>query len=346
MIPFTVRHSEQSSNPTTVPSRSVTSLQRCAYCDAVQTSDRRLRRCAGCFGVMYCSKECQKRAWREHKPICRAHARGYNDPETRTDILSSGFRSTNEFFEGLMEFVDAHRWAFAAVAKAQMMLTGGIEGGIDWLQNPPKVFHLTLKRREPRGLPEESHLSCLFEVIGYAWVTVEEQRALYGSSGAVEWDRIAAARIPEERELAESNPRYICCLPVFYCIDGIPGMHYTSFFPQYRSTVLPAVLARHGAAGQEQWDAQKRSVVEDALNFCLLSIDTLFPLRRLDSSDDRRDVPLPGRFVRTRGARAWRPLFADWGDYRPGLHSGLDTAMRTVCTDGTIQTVLSLFSML
>ncbi|KAI0688306.1 hypothetical protein C8T65DRAFT_657726 [Cerioporus squamosus] len=41
----------------------VSSLRRCSHCNAVQDSTR----CAGCFGVMYCSKECQKRAWREHK---------------------------------------------------------------------------------------------------------------------------------------------------------------------------------------------------------------------------------------------------------------------------------------
>jgi hypothetical protein len=30
------------------------------------------RKCGGCRKVRYCSRECQQRAWREHKPLCIA----------------------------------------------------------------------------------------------------------------------------------------------------------------------------------------------------------------------------------------------------------------------------------
>lgn len=30
-----------------------------------------LLRCSGCFVAMYCSRACQAKAWRKHKPVCR-----------------------------------------------------------------------------------------------------------------------------------------------------------------------------------------------------------------------------------------------------------------------------------
>jgi MYND finger len=32
--------------------------------------DKQLKRCNGCMLVDYCSKECQKKNWRKHKPFC------------------------------------------------------------------------------------------------------------------------------------------------------------------------------------------------------------------------------------------------------------------------------------
>ena len=244
-----------------------------------------------------------------------------------------------------MEFVDAHRWAIAAVAKAQLLIDGGIEDGLHWLQNPPRILWLHLKRRVPRGLPEESHFTCLFNVDGYSFITVEQLRDMYGAAGAAEWDRIIANRAPDERSLA-SYPLYECSLPVYYSIKEIPGIHYTSFFPLYKSTI-PHVLARYSPERQAEWHRMKHQLVQDALYFCLHSIDSLFPLRILDEDTSDGRVPLPGRFVRSRGTRVWRPFFTDWNDYRPGFHAGLDDAVRNVRrSQDDIQTFLNLFSMM
>ena len=40
---------------------------RCAHCDEVKGN---LQLCSGCHKVRYCSKECQKAAWKEHKQNC------------------------------------------------------------------------------------------------------------------------------------------------------------------------------------------------------------------------------------------------------------------------------------
>ena len=39
----------------------------CAECGAVDT---RMKKCGGCMTVSYCSRECQRRAWPNHKTIC------------------------------------------------------------------------------------------------------------------------------------------------------------------------------------------------------------------------------------------------------------------------------------
>ncbi len=45
--------------------------KRCAWCEA---PDAHLRACAGCTGLSYCSKACQRLAWPAHKEQCRAAA--------------------------------------------------------------------------------------------------------------------------------------------------------------------------------------------------------------------------------------------------------------------------------
>ena len=40
----------------------------CSYCS--RSSIRKLKKCAGCRGVVYCGKECQRAHWEEHKVEC------------------------------------------------------------------------------------------------------------------------------------------------------------------------------------------------------------------------------------------------------------------------------------
>ena len=42
--------------------------KKCARCG---TSDRKLKKCAGCKHVYYCCLKCQKAAWPDHKGECR-----------------------------------------------------------------------------------------------------------------------------------------------------------------------------------------------------------------------------------------------------------------------------------
>merc|ERR1711971_229421 len=45
---------------------------QCAYCSVVNADcEYSMKSCAGCNGVAYCSKQCQKKHWKVHKADCR-----------------------------------------------------------------------------------------------------------------------------------------------------------------------------------------------------------------------------------------------------------------------------------
>jgi predicted nicotinamide N-methyase len=63
-------------------------LDCCGRCGAVQrfTPDNpegKLMTCGGCKSVAYCSRECQKKAWKKHKPECKAIRARREEAEAR-----------------------------------------------------------------------------------------------------------------------------------------------------------------------------------------------------------------------------------------------------------------------
>ena len=48
------------------------STETCGFCGAKPSESSRLLNCGRCKKIKYCSKECQKNHWKQHKPSCKA----------------------------------------------------------------------------------------------------------------------------------------------------------------------------------------------------------------------------------------------------------------------------------
>ena len=68
--------------------------------------------CPGCFAVRYCSAECRKAHWRQHKVVCREIKKRREDAMAIGEILSSGLGGEEKMLksslatEGYFEFID------------------------------------------------------------------------------------------------------------------------------------------------------------------------------------------------------------------------------------------------
>jgi hypothetical protein len=68
-----------------------------------------LRRCTGCGHAYYCSRECQVKQWKEHKPHCRKKGDYRPDDTLKLDYLVA-HRDHNGELVRAVEQVNSGRW--------------------------------------------------------------------------------------------------------------------------------------------------------------------------------------------------------------------------------------------
>ncbi|OCH90645.1 hypothetical protein OBBRIDRAFT_793085 [Obba rivulosa] len=87
--------------------------------------------CSACKDAIYCSKECQKRAWKAHKPHCLAsqastEMRKMNKQRGAAPI-SSDLPKASKRKSILGDFIEAHAWSFGRQAVySAMHVRGGL----------------------------------------------------------------------------------------------------------------------------------------------------------------------------------------------------------------------------
>ena len=62
-----------------------TAITYCQRCGTEASPTQRVRACTRCFTVGYCSKDCQKRDWKDHKPNCKNSASPHASRSTSED---------------------------------------------------------------------------------------------------------------------------------------------------------------------------------------------------------------------------------------------------------------------
>jgi hypothetical protein len=79
----------------------------CDQCGQVESPTVRFRLCGGCMITQYCSQECQKMHWPQHKPICQ-HTTSQMAAMKQQQAASAGYPSDETIAKNLRKFCSAH----------------------------------------------------------------------------------------------------------------------------------------------------------------------------------------------------------------------------------------------
>ncbi|KAI0737916.1 hypothetical protein C8Q80DRAFT_282197 [Daedaleopsis nitida] len=283
-------------------------LRSCSQCNKPEQGRNILRRCGRCIDTIYCGKDCQRRAWHDHKLLCR--------PNTVLPPLVARMmdlkcrllqhRSYKAILKNLEYFLEAHSWTLEAIVKLAAHLHG-----VDRLTSDPQVFNVVLRRpsgsaRSHRGTPTDR-----LGVKSFYFRPLSDYLSQPAQRSAWE-DKSSARRSLLFKNIKYGGPDFVTILHVCLCMDGLPQLERIIYVPVYRWSRTPV---------------PSETTLRDAQSFCLASINNGFPLRCV--LDVNPDVPLPGRFARRNGCWTWEPFFSSWDQYSPSprTHKALDDAL-------------------
>ncbi|KAI0741325.1 hypothetical protein C8Q80DRAFT_128957 [Daedaleopsis nitida] len=130
---------------------------RCHHCGAEEHSlpeGQKLKRCTGCKTLVFCSKECQKASWSEHKLLCRRPTSSTQPIDGMKAWLDdrhvarpmhlpsrlSEFPNPTALCAELTDFLNHHKWAMATIVRARVYLLLAERGGVEILKDRPCVY--------------------------------------------------------------------------------------------------------------------------------------------------------------------------------------------------------------
>ena len=252
-------------------------------------------------------------------------------PTVVEPLSERGFSSVSAFARAVQDWAETHHWALASMAKATILT----HGAHDWTLSPPQMVMFMMDSvRPPSPSPARA-----FAVKNIMVVPVQDylHKLGLGLSALQNWSRAQPVREMQERRYART-PGFLGLVPATFVADRMIAT--ITFYPLFRPGADERrALARGGA------DARKARLA-DLAEFSSRTIDEGLPLRALDAVRAPNAV-VPGEFERNaRGRWVWRPLFAHWGQYRRGVHLGVDNAVRCIETKMTPREAMSLIRVL
>ncbi|KAH9857579.1 hypothetical protein C2E23DRAFT_281415 [Lenzites betulinus] len=287
----------------------VNTLRTCNHCHKGPPTGQKLRKCAACSGTIatvYCGRECQKKAWPQHKYICRYTSTNMQHYGSTMDeqVQTLGYPSSEAFAQAFSDYVDAHQWALVHGIMAQILLRCGPTMDIaDPDKNPLFEtlrirFRLKPSQATPRSQRSPAHA---FSLVEWRFCSIMEQTPFSRIKATL--DVLDLYKTEHDRHLARGNPFYVGIMLMVYAVEGV-SVDTARFMPVFRLNPDLALT-----------DAIKVDL-GDFIQICANSINAGLPLRVVDM--DRPTHPVPGRIVREGEEWIWKPFFKDWSEYQQG----------------------------
>ncbi|CDO68901.1 hypothetical protein BN946_scf185000.g44 [Trametes cinnabarina] len=279
-----------------------TTLRHCKWCGKTERPSQKLKKCAACGYVLYCSKQCQRDGWLEHKEACRYMRESAEraSPHYDVEVRPYGFTSAVAFSKALSDWTEAHSLALQLCSQAYVLQLGGV----NFVKVPCKYMLVSrlVCRTKPEQRTTERNPATTFVIRSQALTEIEEWTRA-SPLNAQFWDGTAGEREQVAVRVKEQyGNAYACLMPMLFNCDGVsmstslnlPVLHIRKRFPL---------------------DSASMDMLKDVITLCIRSIDQGFPLRCPDGSPS--PIPVPGHFSRRGGKWVWEPFFADWDDYSP-----------------------------
>ncbi|TFK63399.1 hypothetical protein BDN72DRAFT_847659 [Pluteus cervinus] len=182
----------------------VNDLTQCQYCSKSKAQGATLSKCAGCLIDIYCSKECQKKAWPTHKIRCKLNQRTKNRDPVQTDK-----------FKLLRAFTSKHR---------PMLATAGVralELGIH-PDNATNKALMVIVRERPAKRVELSFFAIEAEVVSIDSFGKERAEEMRGQLKlTTDVHRLSGSTGTFFVILHEPNSGLMNIMPVGFSADGV-----------------------------------------------------------------------------------------------------------------------------